>query len=453
VNSTKSVLNRYLIHDSRKMLELLPDQPFVNVTVTSPPYWDRRDYGSKRQIGFGQSYEVYLDDLEKVFRSIHSITVDKGSLWVISDTIKQDGELRLLPFELAARLKTAGWILQDIIIWNKDRTLPWSHQGKLRNIFEYIAFYSKGPTFNYYLDRVRDVTELRDWWIRYPERYSPKGKAPTRTWTIPIPRQGCWGNNWVRHFCPLPPELVKRILLLTTNKGDVVLDPFSGSGAVLAQADSMNRNYVGLDLNPQYRRMFQRKVLPTIRALHDRNQTSSDAQPRSIVNKRSFNKAIRSLRKTKFAKELIRLYRKKYTFLHLDAVLTLRSDKPNEIDVIFLFGADSRIPPQFLYQAQQLCGKPPLSKYGLTPNLKAVLSQRVTPRWLERKGLSLSAKMYLYSRGCTYEWSERCTVGTIAELSRTRAWTPYTNGYPPLLSDVGVRISTKSSHDKKENDE
>src|SRR5262249_915450 len=151
---------------------------------------------------FGQSYEQYLNDLKDVFGTIHARTKSAGSLWVVTDTLKPDGEMRLLPFDLAYKLKEVGWKLQDIIIWNKDKTLSWSHQGKLRNIFEYVAFFSKTDRFNYFLNGIRNIDELREWWVRYPERYSPNGKAPTRTWNIPIPRQGSWGNNWVRHFCP-----------------------------------------------------------------------------------------------------------------------------------------------------------------------------------------------------------------------------------------------------------
>src|SRR5437868_5729060 len=101
----QSIINKYHIHDSRKISNLFPSKPIVNVTITSPPYWDRRDYGAKKQIGFQQGYEEYLDDLESVFRAVHSVTTDRGSLWVVTDTIKQNGELKLLPFDLAGRLK------------------------------------------------------------------------------------------------------------------------------------------------------------------------------------------------------------------------------------------------------------------------------------------------------------------------------------------------------------
>src|SRR5712692_2733790 len=259
-----SVLNGYHIGDARTISVLFPHEEFVDATITSPPYWNLKDYGSKYQVGYGQKYEAYLADLGRIFKATYEITKKTGSLWVVADTIKWNGELKLFPFDLASRLRRIGWVLQDVIVWHKDKTLPWSHRGKLRNIFEYVLFFTKGPKFKYYLSRVRETDDLKEWWVRYPERYSPQGKAPTRTWSIAIPRQGSWGDNWVRHFCPFPPEIVRRIVLLTTKKGDVVFDPFAGSGVVLAQSQALNRNYVGLDLRKRYRQMFRSKVLPSI---------------------------------------------------------------------------------------------------------------------------------------------------------------------------------------------
>src|SRR5688572_7835684 len=209
-------IDQYHLGDARDLGKIFGQETsVVDVTITSPPYWNVKDYGSKRQIGYGQSYAKYLDDLESVFKSVYAATKSTGSLWLVSDTLKHEGELLLLPFDIAQRLRSSGWIMQDIIIWQKDRTLPWSHQGKLRNIFEYITCYSKAVHFKHHVNNVRDISNLKEHWIRFPERYNPNGKAPSRTWHIAIPRQGSWGEsaNYVRHACPLPTELIKRILL------------------------------------------------------------------------------------------------------------------------------------------------------------------------------------------------------------------------------------------------
>jgi DNA modification methylase len=374
--------NRYIVGDARCLEEFLPAAPIIDVTITSPPYWNLKNYGSRRQIGFGQSYATFLGELKKIFRSIFEMTKDTGSLWIVADTIKCQGELKLFPFDLAARLKEVGWSLQDIIIWSKDKTLPWSHRGKLRNIFEYILFFSKGPKFRYHLSELRETNGLKDWWIRYPERYSPEGKAPSRNWTIAIPTQGSWSENWVRHFCPLPPDLVKKIVLLTTRKGDVVLDPFAGSGIVLAQASALKRRFIGVDLRQSYRRMFEENVRPSVSRLDKGLCKSVDAQTR---HKKKFSSLIWSLRKVKYARELVRLYRKHYGRLPVSGVVALSSGR-RRLKVVLLFGPTIKIRADVQPKLEALRHRPPLSKYGLRvlvstirlgSNLSAIAAKRI----------------------------------------------------------------------------
>lgn len=439
--SLEGVLDRYHIWDARKVSDLFPESEFIDVTITSPPYWDLKDYGADPQIGFGQEYEEYLEDLEQVFREIYARTKVGGTLWVISDTIKRRGKLILLPFDLAQRLERVGWILQDIIIWNKDRTLPWSHRGKLRNIFEYVTFYSKGRKFNYHLDRIREIDDLREWWVRYPERYSPRGKAPVRTWHIPIPRQGSWGNNWVRHFNPLPPQLIERILLLTTNKGDVVLDPFCGSGTVLAQAHVMGRRYVGLDINSNYKRMFETQVLPAIRALHKHRQEELE---KIEMQKRNFEQLILSLRKVKYPKELVRLYRKRYGDLDPRSVLALGAASREGVVIIFLFDSESEIPLDFLVRLREVSQNPPLSKYGINPTMEVCLVGSLSQKYLEQKGVHLESSLYVYLRGRTYAWERELSVRRWIEEVRAMSPRSRSGKYPPIVSDINVRVDPKS---------
>lgn len=109
--------------DARKIADLKIKE--ITTTITSPPYFDMKDYGSKNQIGFGQTYKQYLDDLQKVFKNIYESTKDCGTLWIVIDTFKSEGKVVPLPFDLAAKLSEIGWLLQDVIIWKKDKTVPW----------------------------------------------------------------------------------------------------------------------------------------------------------------------------------------------------------------------------------------------------------------------------------------------------------------------------------------
>lgn len=429
----RGILDTYHVQDARNILSVLPPEPLVDTTITSPPYWNLKDYGSKKQVGFGQKYEDYLADIQDIFAGVYRVTKRTGSLWVIADTIKHNGELKLFPFDLASRLRQNGWVLHDIIVWHKDKTLPWSHRGKLRNIFEYILFFSKAGRFKYYINRVRETEGLKGWWVRYPERYSPQGKAPTRTWSIPIPRQGSWGENWVRHFCPLPPELVRRIVLLTTKRGDVVLDPFAGSGVVLAEASALHRHFVGLDLRAKYRRMFERRVRPSVLALEEEREKSKHGEKKT---RQKFSAMIWKLRKTKYPRELLRLYEKHHGRLGAAGMIAV-SRRTRSLEVTFIFTHGIHPPRTFSSRIERLQQRPPLSKYGLRVSVRAHnLSQDKTSD-RARESLRAGEMLSVYrDRNAKCEQSPMTTADFLESLRnggrRDRA------NAPPLGSNVRV---------------
>ncbi len=127
-------------------------KPLLTTTITSPPYADLKDYGHPDQIGFRQPYDEYLVEIKRIFRNVYNHTRDYGSLWLIVDTLRpgEEGLRRLepLPFQVTEELSEIGWILRDIVIWKKDKTLPWFGRGRLRNAFEYILFFVKVPISN-----------------------------------------------------------------------------------------------------------------------------------------------------------------------------------------------------------------------------------------------------------------------------------------------------------------
>jgi DNA modification methylase len=441
--SKERLLDTYHIGDARTIPTLFPQSEFVDATITSPPYWNLKDYGSKAQVGFGQDYQKYLGDLGRIFRATYAITKKSGSLWVVADTIKWGGELKLFPFDLAARLKKIGWVLQDVIIWHKDKTLPWSHRGKLRNIFEYILFFSKGPRFKYYLSRVRETEGLKEWWVRYPERYSPQGKAPTRTWSIPIPRQGSWGENWVKHFCPFPPEIVRRIVLLTTQKGDVVFDPFAGSGVVLAQSKALMRRYVGLDLRRSYREMFLGRVLPSVLAMESGKSECHLVKERK---RKTHAGLIWRLRKTKYPRELLRLYEKTHGDLGVRGMLALAEGR-NGVHVVLALAAGKKRPRNVTSNIKLLTNKPPLSKYGLKVRVSTLPLNGNPIGALKNRGIGKTKKLSLYSNGRTFVAAGQLTVAEFIESLKNGTADVLEKGQhrrrraaPPIASDINVSV-------------
>lgn len=413
--------------DARE-INTLVNTPIVDVTITSPPYFDMKDYGYKEQIGYGQSYEDYLSDLVVVFNNVFNITKDTGTLWVIIDAFRKNGEVIPLPFDFANRIREIGWKLQEVIIWGKDRTVPWAHKGQMRNSFEYVLMFSKSNDYNFYIDKVRDYESLKKWWVKYPERYNPRGKTPEAIWDFPIPTQGSWGNGYIKHFCPLPEEMIAQILKLTTNEEDVVLDPFSGTGAVLSKADNMKRKFIGTELNPEYINMFLNYLTETgndKRREYELDQTN-------LMKQDKFERLILELRALKHARllynELIKL-----GFDETLRILVESSEdnptKPNSLIVVnyYIFLSNNRRISEIQDSVDNIISKPPLSKFGIQSNID--LSSDLN-NFLSK---IRDREIFVYTKRDTHKFVKRFDLNNFSKLNKTDV----------ILSDIKVELNEK----------
>ncbi len=256
----------YIIEDSRNIEKVFKKYKIwkPDLIITSPPYFDVKNYeAARKQIGFGQNYDRYLKDITTTFQECYDVSSSNATFWMIADTIRKDGITVPLPFDIHRELTStfsSTWKLKDLIIWNKTKNIPWNAKGRFKNHFEYIFFYIKNDKYKFHIDRTREIANLKKWWLTYPERYNPKGKAPSNIWEFITPIRG-WGNGYLNHFCPFPFSLVERIISISTDENDLVFDPFAGSGSTLAMAYVMNRNSVGIDINKKYKENFEKEVL------------------------------------------------------------------------------------------------------------------------------------------------------------------------------------------------
>ena len=431
------------------MLSSLKDST-VNVTITSPPYGAMKDYGSNQQVGFGQSYDEYLNSLVNIFAVLYRKTADTGSLWIVADTFKENSTLRLLPFELSSRLSGLGWLLKDIIVWNKTRTLPWSGRGQFRRIFEYILFFAKTKDFTYHVDRVKEPDGLKEWWVKYPERYSPEGKVPSTIWTFPIPVQGSWSKSDFRHFCPFPSSLVERIVQLTTDPGDWVCDPFAGSGVVLAHARATGRRYIGCDVNKHYRQQFENIVADDVRRRWRKKERLIQKNGLKQVD---LAERIYKLRQTKFPKAV---FKELQASLGKPALRRVRlifavatpvgrgapSHYFSKVTVYLVF--DGKISTAVEDKARTLARKPPLSKYGIAADIHALTWKQFSHRKNAPKGNT--RKLFLYTEGVTHDFHK--------ELPLTRWWLQVPARWkriPPIVVNVAIQQKLIRTWAPKEN--
>jgi DNA modification methylase len=308
-----------------KLKEIESDS--VQCVVTSPPYWGLRDYGTDDQLGLEATPEEYVENMVKVFREVKRVLKDDGTVWLnlgdsyASNTIgdnrtndqlatkstlgpKKDGlnpdnsaresiikgvrktnhglkpkDLVGIPWRVAFALQANGWYLRQDIIWHKPNPMPESVTDRCTKSHEYIFLLSKSAKYFYdndaiaektltmdNSDRDRDLTKLNN--INGQQRHGgfQHNQYQTRN------KRSVWKITTKpykeAHFAVFPPKLPELCIKAGSSEGDVVLDPFFGSGTTGWVAQRLGRKWIGIELNPEYikiaeKRFIQRELFTT----------------------------------------------------------------------------------------------------------------------------------------------------------------------------------------------
>ena len=260
-----------ILGDALTVLRRLPHES-VQTTITSPPYWSLRDYSSEGQIGLEDDPADYVQALVQVFDEVRRVTTSNGTLWLnLGDSYTSGGrtwrapdrkhpvrgmeirpptppglkpkDLVGIPWRVAIALQQAGWYLRSDIIWHKPNCMPESVRDRPTRAHEYVFLFSKSERYLY------DNVAVR----------GPNNRNLRSVWDIPTQ------PFLEAHFATFPPDLVRPCLLLTTQSGDRLLDPFFGSGTVGLLALETGRRFIGIEIQPTYFEMAQRRLAEPLR--------------------------------------------------------------------------------------------------------------------------------------------------------------------------------------------
>ena len=243
-------LNKIFNEDCLETMKRLPDCS-IDLIVTSPPYDNLREY------------KGYTFDFESIAKEIYRVLKDGGvCVWVVGDaTIK--GSETGTSFKQALYFKEIGFNLHDTMIYEKYAS-TWNITSKrYRQNFEYMFIFSKGSpkTFNPIRDievknlKPRIIKNNRTGKSNY-SLYTPKNKYTVRNNII----RYAVGGVKVDHPATFPEKLAEDHILTWSNEGDVVLDPMAGSGTTLKMAKKNNRNYIGIEISPEYCKIAQERL-------------------------------------------------------------------------------------------------------------------------------------------------------------------------------------------------
>lgn len=237
------------------------DNNSIHLIVTSPPYFDARDYGNSNQIGYGSTLNKYLEDIEPIFKECYRVLQPSRKFCLnISDLpVSGDHGVRWIPlgFFLLNILLKNGFELVDRIIWNKVPmkgfqygSLPFPPSPLICDSMEYIFILRKKGkvTYSYLKNEYKEASKLTS------KEYTEYTK---QIWTIKRVRIK---DNIEGHVAPFPVELPYRCILLYSFVQDTVLDPFGGSGTTTEAAIKANRNSVLYEINSTYHKYIKEKI-------------------------------------------------------------------------------------------------------------------------------------------------------------------------------------------------
>ena len=252
--------HKIIIGDSRKMGEI-PDKS-VHLIITSPPYWQLKDYGAENQIGFNDSYESYINHLNLVWNESFRVLHDGCRLCInIGDQFARSvyyGRYKVIPIrtEIIKFCETIGFDYMGAVIWQKPTTMnttggatvmgsfPYPRNGIIKIDYEFILIFKKPGNAPMVSKELKEKSKLtKEEWNEY--------------------FSGHWnfnGEKQDKHLAMFPEELPRRLIKMFSFIGDTVLDPFLGSGTTTLAAKNLIRNSIGYEINENFLSVIRDKV-------------------------------------------------------------------------------------------------------------------------------------------------------------------------------------------------
>jgi site-specific DNA-methyltransferase (adenine-specific) len=283
----------------------------IDCVITSPPYWQLRDYGYEGQWGLEPTFQEYLENLWEMMDEIYRVLKDEGTCWInLGDTYGGNNSmasnngragygnarekinnrgiskcLMLIPHRFAIGCIDRGWIMRNDIIWAKRNGMPESVTDRFTKKHEYIFFMTKSEKYYFDLDTIRDKhkhsndkrndgnrheysdnvkSKNNEWISSNAVSFNPIGKNPSSVsdfWDITTK------GNSSTHYASYNMDLIKKPILAGCPEEGVIYDPFMGTGTTAIASIKANRKFIGSEMSTEYIKICESNIKPLLQQL------------------------------------------------------------------------------------------------------------------------------------------------------------------------------------------
>lgn len=281
VRCIDDALDRVVLGDAMSFVRSLPTSS-VDTVVTSPPYWQQRDYGCEGQYGLEGDFLSYISVLFDLFEEVKRVLKPDGTAWVnLGDCYNENTggyfandkndaphigkhrlktqkyqkeyprrSLLLIPYRFGIKMIDDGdWVCRNVIIWKKRVVQPTTAENRFTIDYEPMFLFAKKPKYHFNKEAVKWIEEGDDLYAEVERR------ERRAVWELDSDHQGGTG-----HKAPYPIDLARIPILSGSRPGGIVLDPFLGSGTTAVAAKELGRHFLGCDLNEEYCKKAERRI-------------------------------------------------------------------------------------------------------------------------------------------------------------------------------------------------
>ena len=260
---------------SSESMDEVSDQS-IDLIVTSPPYWKKRNYGVDGQIGLEESSEDYLTNLLKVFDECQRVLKDSGSMFiVIGDTYNSNGSLQNIPQRLSIELTDRGWLSRNWLVWHKTNPKPESVKTRWNTSYEFVLFFTKTQNYYFDIDSIRVPYKNKSIYSGSPRHHNlnhspqihqetlvnPLGKLPHDFLDDIIETSVSQESGDIKHGATFPEKLIEPLIKVGSMEGGTVLDPFCGTGTTGKVSLSNGRKSIGYEINSSFHEIIKQKMI------------------------------------------------------------------------------------------------------------------------------------------------------------------------------------------------